>query len=91
MSKIKQVKEYVKDVVNVLDTIEIGKDKAQKMREEMQKFDNLRDYYPVVRTYLSICRAYGSTNNHRELQVVADYAILKIDQLAGYDDKRAFL
>ena len=78
-------------MIKVLDTIEIAKDKADKMREEMEKFEHFQKYYPVVRSDLSICRAYGSTNNHRELQVVADYAILKIDQLAGYDNQGILL
>lgn len=87
MTNIKQAKQYIKEVIKVLDTIEIAKDKADKMREEMEKFEHFHKYYPVVRSDLSICRAYGSTNNHRELQVVSDYAILKIDQLAGYDNQ----
>ena len=91
MTSIKQAKEYISEVIKVLDTIEIAKDKADKMREEMEKFEHFQKYYPVVRSDLSICRAYGSTNNHRELQVVADYAILKIDQLAGYDNQGIFL
>ena len=91
MTNIKQAKEYVSEVIKVLDTIEIAKDKADKMREEMEKFEHFQKYYPVVRSDLSICRAYGSTNNHRELQVVADYAILKIDQLAGYDNQGILL
>lgn len=91
MTNIKEAKEYIKEVIKVLDTIEIAKDKADKMREEMEKFEHFQKYYPVVRSDLSICRAYGSTNNHRELQVVADYAILKIDQLAGYDNQGIFL
>lgn len=91
MTNIKQAKEYISEVIKVLDTIEIAKDKAEKMREEMEKFEHFQKYYPVVRSDLSICRAYGSTNNHRELQVVADYAILKIDQLAGYDNQGILL
>ena len=91
MTNIKQAKEYISEVIKVLDTIEIAKDKADKMREEMEKFEHFQKFYPVVRSDLSICRAYGSINNHRELQVVADYAILKIDQLAGYDNQGIFL
>ena len=91
MTNIRQAKEYISEVIKVLDNIDIAKDKADKMREEMEKFEHFQKYYPVVRSDLSICRAYGSTNNHRELQVVADYAILKIDQLAGYDNQGILL
>lgn len=91
MTNIKKAKEYISEVIKVLDTIEIAKDKADKMRQEMEIFEHFQNYYPVVRSDLSICRAYGLTNNHRELQVVADYAILKIDQLAGCDNQGILL
>ena len=32
MTNIKEAKEYIKEVIKVLDTIEIAKEKAEKMR-----------------------------------------------------------